>query len=76
MILRTPDRQYNIPKRRRITHEAFTLRYKLDDLEEKLERARRDLAQSPSGQKRRQREKVWRIKQQIDLLRLKILSDD
>lgn len=75
MILRVQNREFEIPKRRKVTHETFTMRYKLDDLENKLARARRDLEQLPAGHRRRQREKIWRIEQQIDVLRLRVLSD-
>lgn len=75
MILRVKDHEFSIPKTRKITHETFTLRYKLESLETELMSERKHLDQLPGNQRRRQREKIFRLESRIDILRLKIVAN-
>lgn len=76
MIFQAGAHRYNIQKSRKVTYETFTKRMALGKLEDNLVRAKRDLEQTPGNQRSRQREKIWRIEQRIDKLRLEIQSAD
>ena len=77
MIIQTGTQRYNVCRGHKITHETYTRYYALAELEIKLSQARHEL-EAPevhsSRERRRQREKVWRLQLQIDNLRLLIES--
>lgn len=72
MIVQARGYRYEVKQSRKITHETLTKRYALANLEETLIRARRDLEQMPTSQRRRQREKISRLESRIDVLRLEL----
>lgn len=76
MLLQTPTQQFKVPRKRKFTHEEFTKRYALANLETNLLKQRLVLEVLPETgiQRRRQREKIWRIEQRIDILRLEIAA--
>ena len=75
MIFQTGKRRYEIKPKRNLTHEAFTKRMALTNLEIKIEQARDSLKQLLGVYKRRQREKISRLERQYDKLKLEIESE-
>ena len=77
MIVQTGTQRYNIRREDKVTHETYTRYYALTNLEVKLRQARHELEapeEHSSRERRRQREKVWRLQLQVDNLRLLIES--
>ena len=77
MIVQTGTQRYNVRREDKVTHETYARYYTLAKLEIKLQQARYELEapeEHSSRERRRQREKVWRLQLQVDNLRLLIES--
>lgn len=73
LTLRIYDRNFSLSRKTKITDQALVQRYKLVFLEQKLSLAQRDFAAIDNAtQRRRQREKIFRIQAQVDRLKLSL----